>query len=195
MPFTMHVHFNGAGGNVTAGKYNDGSHANRMVLAGRLADGMREAVEATSRQPLTSDDIGWGVVPVALPPAAHLNEADLRAQLRSTPPRGYVAAADQLAWIDRCQAGEQINVTCLRVGTARMLHLPGELFVEFQLAAQQMRPDLQVMMAAYGDYGPAYIGTSVSYSEGGYETSASATNVGPDAEPILMDAMRKLLDE
>ncbi|MEQ1828120.1 MAG: hypothetical protein ABL921_19330, partial [Pirellula sp.] len=39
----MHVHFNGAGGNVTAGKYNDGSQANRMILANRLADGMRQA--------------------------------------------------------------------------------------------------------------------------------------------------------
>lgn len=195
LPFTMHVHFNGAGGNITAGKYNDGAYENRMVLAGRLADGMRNALDATLRQPLTSDDIGWGIVPVTLPPAAHLNEAELRAQLQSVPPRGYVAVADQLAWMDRCLAGERINITCLRVGTARMLHLPGELFVEYQLAAQDLRPDLQVMMAAYGDYGPAYIGTTVSYSEGGYETSATATNVGPDAEPILMDAMRTLLNE
>ena len=32
-----HIHFNGAGGNVTAGKYNDGSPSNRMILAHRLA--------------------------------------------------------------------------------------------------------------------------------------------------------------
>src|SRR5439155_495475 len=37
------IHFNGAGGNVTAGKYNDGSPANRMILADRLAIGMKEA--------------------------------------------------------------------------------------------------------------------------------------------------------
>ena len=41
------------------------------------------------------------------------------------------------------------------VGTVRMLHTPGELFVEYQLAAKAMRPDLHVAMAAYGDYGPA----------------------------------------
>ena len=33
----MHVHFNGAGGNIAAGKYNDGSQPNRMNLATRLA--------------------------------------------------------------------------------------------------------------------------------------------------------------
>jgi hypothetical protein len=32
--------------------------------------------------------------------------------------------------------------------------MPGELFVEYQLAAKAMRPDLFVTMAAYGDYGP-----------------------------------------
>jgi hypothetical protein len=51
------------------------------------------------------------------------------------------------------------------------------------------------MMAAYGDYGPCYIGTAVAYSEGGYETTGSASNVGPDAEPILMEAIRTLLNE
>ena len=30
------LHFDGAGGNVTAGKYNDGNIANRPILAGRL---------------------------------------------------------------------------------------------------------------------------------------------------------------
>jgi hypothetical protein len=106
-----------------------------------------------------------------------------------------VSVADQLAWLDRCQSGHQIDVNCLKIGSARMLHLPGELFVEYQLAAQALRPDLHVMMAAYGDYGPAYIGTAAAYSEGGYETQPTASNVGPDAEAILMSAISKLLEE
>ena len=73
------------------------------------------------------------------------------------------------------------------------MHMPGELFVEYQLAAKKMRPDLQVAMAAYGDYGPAYIGTTVAYSEGGYETSPRASNVAPEVEPILTDAVKRLL--
>jgi hypothetical protein len=39
------------------------------------------------------------------------------------------------------------------------LHLPGELFVEYELAAQAMRPDRFVAVAGYGDYTPGYIGT------------------------------------
>jgi hypothetical protein len=74
-----------------------------------------------------------------------------------------------------------------------MLHLPGELFVEYQLAAKAMRPDLHVLMAAYGDYGPGYIGTTAAYPEGGYETGPTSSNVAPEVEPILMSAMKKLL--
>ena len=54
---------------------------------------------------------------------------------------------------------------------ARVLHMPGELLIEYQLAAQQLRPDLFVAMAAYGDYAPGYIATEIAYSQGGYETS------------------------
>ena len=74
-----------------------------------------------------------------------------------------------------------------------MLHLPGELFVEYQLAAQKLRPDLFVAMAAYGDYGPGYIGTEVAYPQGGYETGPSSSLVAPSVERVLMDAIKRLL--
>lgn len=189
----LHVHFNGAGGNVTAGKYNDGAQANRMILANRLADGLREAFENTRREALTADLVGWASVPVRLPIAAHLDEAELTQKLRETPPRGYISFADQLAFLKRHRAGHEIDVTCLRIGSARMLHLPGELFVEYQLAAKAMRPDLHVFMAAYGDYGPGYIGTAKAYPEGGYETGVTSSNVAPEVEPMILDAMGKLL--
>jgi len=70
--------------------------------------------------------------------------------------------------------------------------MPGELFVEYQLAAQKMRPDDFVAMAAYGDYGPGYIGLQRSYSQGGYETGV-VSRVAPQVEQVLMDAMRSLL--
>ena len=72
--------------------------------------------------------------------------------------------------------------------------MPGELFVEYQLAAKKMRPDLHVAMAAYGDYGSAYIGTERAYSEGGYETEPRSSNVAPQVEGVLMEGMRKLLE-
>ena len=189
----LHVHFNGAGGNVAAGKYNDGLQANRMILATRLAEGMREAYAKTTKTPLTSADIGWASESVNLPLSPRLNEEDLIAKLRATPPKGTISFADQLAFLRRVKSGHQIDITCLRVGDSRMLHLPGELFVEYQLAAKAMRTDLHVLMAAYGDYGPGYIGTAASYPEGGYETGPNTSNVAPEVEPVLMAAMKKLL--
>lgn len=189
----LHVHFNGAGGNVAAGKYNNGAQANRIILATRLAAGMREAFDKSVKTPITATDIGWGSELVSLPLSPALKEDELVAKLKATPPRGYISCADQLAYLRRVQAGHQIDITCLRVGKARMLHLPGELFVEYQLAAKAMRPDLQVMMAAYGDYGPGYIGTDAAYPEGGYETGPTSSNAAPGVEGVLMGAIKRLL--
>ncbi|MEX0939468.1 MAG: hypothetical protein WDZ59_16515 [Pirellulales bacterium] len=192
-----HVHFNGAGGNIGAGKWNDGAPENRQVLADRVAAGMRKAWESVKRQPLTADDIRWTVEPVALPVAEHLDEEALMKTLadESTSPSERYSAAKHLVWLRRCRAGDTIDIACLAMNSARVLHMPGELFVEYQLAAQKMRPDLFVAMAAYGDYAPGYIGTEIAYSQGGYETSDLASRVAPQVEGVLMAAMEKLLSE
>jgi hypothetical protein len=49
------------------------------------------------------------------------------------------------------------------------------------------------MMAAYGNYGPGYIGTAAAYPEGGYETGPTSSNVAPEVEKVLTDAMQSLL--
>jgi hypothetical protein len=48
-------------------------------------------------------------------------------------------------------------------------------------------------MAAYGDYAPGYIGTAIAYTQGGYETSPSASNVSPDVENVLMTGIKQAL--
>jgi hypothetical protein len=190
-----HIHFNGAGGNVAAGKYNDGSPGNRPVLAQRMADGMRRAWEATQKKPIRAADLDWQVVPVSLPPGAHLVREKIDAELadEKADARIRLNAASKLAFMNRMESGHQIEVSRLLLGSVAILHLPGELFVEYQLAAQKMRPDLTVCMAAYGDYAPFYIGTEISYSQGGYEVSAYNSYTAPQVEHVLMDAIRKLL--
>jgi len=196
VPEAMHVHFDGAGGNIGAGKYNDGSPENRWILAERLADGMRRAWESTKRERLTPEMVGWAVESVALPVAADLDGAKLEAQLKGRDPRFFlIGGPSRLAWLRRSLAGRRIDITCLRLGRARILHMPGELFVEYQLAAKAERPDLFVAMAAYGDYGPWYIGTAKAYAEGGYETTPPASNVSPAAEPVLLGAIHRLLQQ
>ena len=191
----MHIHFDGAGGNIGAGKWNDGSHENRQVLAERVAAGMALAWEATRKEPISAEEVRWAVLPVALPAAEHLDEPALVAKLEDADASATTrhSAAPHLIWLRRCQKGETIDVSCLRLGRVRILHLPGELFVEYQLAAQKMRPDLFVAMAAYGEYAMGYIGTRIAYQQGGYETSPRASLVAPDVEDVLMTALRRLL--
>jgi hypothetical protein len=186
-----HIHFNGAGGNITAGKYNDGSLDNRPVLARRLAEGLEAAWASTEKQPISETDVGWRVQPVALPLAKHLDEQALIDQLQKEP--DFYAARD-LAWTHRRNTGHLTKLTCLELGPARVVHMPGELFVEYQLAAQAMRPDGFVAMAAYGDLGMGYIGTRAAYPKGGYEVSEDASNVAPRVEGVLMKGLHELLE-
>jgi hypothetical protein len=196
---TPHIHFNGAGGNIGAGKWNDGAPENRPALTGRLADGMSRAWQAAqaSRVPIAAAGVRWETIPVALPAATHLDEQSLVAVLDDTAAtiETREAAAANLAWLGRCKSGQTIGVSCLALGPARILHLPGELFVEYQLAAQAMRPDLFVALAAYGDYAPGYIGTAASYYQVGYESSPRASAVSPRCEAILLDAIGRLLKD
>jgi hypothetical protein len=172
VPDALHIHFAGAGGNVAAGKYNDGSHENRLILAERLADGMKRAWESKKIVPVAASQVNWGCEPVVLVPDT----------LKSKRSSGFV---------QRYKEGKRIDVQCLTLGNARILFLPGELFVEYQLAAKAMRPDLFVTMAAYCDRGPGYIPTAVAFREGGYEVNVS--KLTPQAEVALMGAMQKLL--
>jgi hypothetical protein len=190
VPQALHVHFNGAGGNLTAGKYNDGSKENRGKLAERLADGMKRAWEATVKAPLSADDIAWRFIPVDLPLAKSIEA--IPAEMKTADMGFLTNNLFKWVWLRRVQGGKQIELSCLSVGRARILHMPGELFVEYQLAAKKMRPDLFVAMAAYGDYAPGYICTDKAYQEGGYE-AGMASAVAPGSEAILMDAIRKLL--
>lgn len=191
VPDALHIHFTGAGGNIGAGKYNDGSHENRLVLAKRLADGMKLAWESTKTEPLTSESVRWDVIQVSLPVADHLVKLEERMK---TGPDTTIdqGLAIKLAWYERSKSGMKTDVSCLTLGNVKILHMPGELFVEYQLAAKALRKDLFVAMAAYGDNGMGYIGTSVAYEEGGYE-AGPASLVGPGSEKILMDAISGLL--
>ena len=195
LPGVPHIHFDGAGGNVAAGKYNDGSKEKRPLLAQRLAAGMKLAWDSQQKTPVTVNDVDWSFVSVSLPVRDSLVDSQLMEKLTndSENVRSRLRAARDLTFIRRMNNGHQIPISCLKLGSAHVLHMPGELFVEYQLAAQQMRPNDFVAMAAYGDYGPGYIGTKIAYGQGGYETGP-VSRVAPGVEDVLWGAMKKLLD-
>ena len=190
-----HIHFNGAGGNVAAGKYNDGSPDLRPILAGRMEAGMKQAWEQSQKVPISSQDLDWRTEDILLPPGKHLIEEHLLTVLEADTAdhKQKLTAAKHLAWLRRTQEGHAITVSSLRLGKVWLLNLPGELFIEYQLAAQKMRPNDQVCTAAYGEYGPGYIGTRDAYPQGGYEVSERASRVAPEVEEVLMEAIRKVL--
>ncbi|WP_241684909.1 alpha/beta hydrolase family protein [Cyclobacterium xiamenense] len=191
VPEALHVHFNGAGANVTAGKYNDGAKINRKLLAERLAAGMEQAWKTTVKTAIEPTSVHWAHEDVLLP--ANENVPKIAREMYQQNARWLTNNMQKLAWYHRQQRGKKISVSRLSLGNARILHLPGELFVEYQLAAKAERPDRFVALAAYGDYGPFYIGTAAAYAEDGYEINVSPVTAA--AEPILMKAIRKLLQD
>jgi len=193
-PEVTHIHFNGASGNVTVGKYYDGTRESRAELASRLADGMRASWKDVKRRPINAAEVGWRFEPVELPVSPWMVEKELQTTLADATKgsKERVRCAMDLAWMTRCKEKQPIDLSCLRLGTVYVLHMPAELFIEYQLAAQRMRPEDTVLMAAYGDYGAGYIGTEISYTQGGYETGI-ASRTAPQVEQVLMKGMQKLL--
>lgn len=191
------IHFNGAGGNIGAGKWNDGSIENRPVLARKLADGFAAAWSAARKIPVPTADVEWKTIGVTLPLRSEVDAAREHSVLHdsSAPEAERIRAAHELAWMDKPDGGHETLLCVLRLGPVQILHMPGELFVEYQLAAQESAKDAFVCMAAYGDYGPGYIGTAKSYPEGGYETAVYTSRTAPEVEAVLLDGINKLLNK
>ncbi|WP_373803145.1 alpha/beta fold hydrolase [Bacteroides heparinolyticus] len=190
VPDALHVHFNGAGGNVAAGKYNDGSHETRFILAKRMADGMERAWNNTQKFSVQPEDLDWDTENLFLPYRDKVKE--IETAMKQMDDRSLANNMGRLGWYKRRVAGKGIEIACLRIHDARLLFMPGELFVEYQLAAKKMAPDHFVAMAAYGDYGPFYIGTEAAYAEGGYEIESSP--VTAESEKLILAKLKRLLE-
>jgi hypothetical protein len=189
-PAVFQVYFTGCAGNVTAGKYNDGAKENRPVLRDRMYDAIKAAWKATTRHAVKGWE--WRVEPVKLPQRREksFGEEETRRVLadekESKARRGN--AAFHLAWLQRID--RPIDFTCLDLGVAQVLHLPGEPFVEYQLKAQELKKDSFVCVAGYGDDGPGYIPTDAAYLEGGYEPTVA---LAAPSERLMTATLAKLL--
>ena len=186
----MHAIFNGCAGNITAGKYNDGSKANRPVLTERVYRAMVESEAQIERVPVRG--FRWKTELVHLPPREDMKEEALLAELRNPAKSGSdrSRAAIKIAYLRR--AKDPIPFTCLEFGQrVCVLHLPGESFIEYQLFAQAQRPKAFVAVASYGDCGPGYICMAKSRAEGGYEPTDSFC--ASKCEPIMKKAITALL--
>ena len=192
-PAVFQIYASGCSGNVTAGKYNDSSPANRGVLAGKVEAAMAEAFRATTRHPLTRCDLR--VVPLRLEPRDDegFTLADLERRLKpGSKPFDQCLAAMGLSWRKRADAGATIDVPALDLGAAQYLLLPGESYVEYQLYAQSVRPDSFVLTAGYGECATGYIPTETAIAE--HDTNLTDWCwVAPGAEAPMKAAIRAAL--
>ena len=189
-PKVFQVYFTGCAGNVTAGKYNDGAKENRPVLRDRIYDGVVAAWKDTKRFPVKSWEWRTEAVKFAARREKSFGEEESKKALedeKATKAKRNNAAY-QLAWLKRLE--RPIDLTCLDLGKAAVLHLPGEPFVEYQLKAQQLGKDRFVCVAGYGDGGTGYIPTDRAFFEGGYEPTVA---LAAPCERTLTAALAKLL--
>ncbi|MCY3792342.1 MAG: hypothetical protein OXH63_26485, partial [Gemmatimonadetes bacterium] len=185
-----HIYFTGCAGNVTAGKYNDGIADNRELFTERIHRAMLEAEQVSARQPL--ERVRWTVEPVRLPPREDMDEENLLAQIASaaTGAKVHSKAALMLTYLRR--SDRPIPITCLHLNDrVAVVHLPGEIFIEYQLHAQASRSDAFVAVAGYGDLGTGYITLASSFAEGGYEPVDAF--VSGRSEKIVRAAIEKVL--
>lgn len=186
-----HLYWTGCAGDVTAGKYNDGTLESRARFADRILEAMRASErDAAARRPL--ERFSWSVVPVRLPPREDLDPQALRAVVADPRSQGKIRsrAALMAAYLDR--ADIPIPVTALHLnGDVVFLHLPAEAFVAYQFDAQAARPDAFVAVAAYGDCGPGYVTREGAAAAGGYEPVDAF--VSERSEPILRAAIAAAL--
>jgi hypothetical protein len=192
-PGVHQIYVSGCSGDVTAGKYNDGTSEHRRQLTERMHKAMVEAFDHTTRHPLEA--VGFRSVPLVLP---HREGKQTELGLRTT----LADASNKV--IDRAMAamglssrklhpsGHEIEVAAIDLGGAQMVLLPGESLVGYQLLAQKLRPDQFIMAIGYGECSPGYIPTDAASREG-YAESQGWCWVAPEVESLMREAMCKAL--
>lgn len=192
-PDCLHVYFTGCAGNVAAGKYNDGSPAARVALTKRLYEGIVASEAQLERFELKSQKLTWKTADILPPPRSSFH-AQALAELIATKSESVVnrnRSSYTLSWLQRVKKQTPIVLSSLHVGSTKLLHLPAEMFVEYQLRAQRLQPDNFVCTAAYGDGGPWYIPVREEYPNGGYEVSVAFCE--PDVDDVVTEGMKRIL--
>lgn len=190
-PDCLHIYFNGCGGNIGAGKYNNGSKEARVELTQRMFDGITTSNATLKPEPIRS--FAWETEDILPPLDPRFNEEQLLVGIRNKTNR--VVARNRpsytVAFIRRVKEGIPITLSSLHVNDISMLHLPAESFIEYQLRAQAIAPNRFVACAAYGDGGPWYIPVKEAYPQGGYAVGVAWCS--PQIDPLMSNGIQTLL--
>ncbi|MGH7135691.1 MAG: hypothetical protein ACREHD_08130, partial [Pirellulales bacterium] len=189
---TFQIYVTGCSGDVTAGKYNDGTPLMRQVLADRLNEAMKQAWEATERFPLervafrsAALDLPFHEGPQFARQALEKTLVDENAKISDR-----ILAAMGLSSLDRVARGEKIYLPCLDLGRTKIVLFPGEAFVGYQLLAQRLAAKSFVLSIGYGECWPGYIPTQAAFAD---HFNHDWRWAGPGSEERIHDALLKVL--
>jgi hypothetical protein len=191
-PATHQIYFSGCSGDVTAGKYNDGSVEAREQLTTRLYEAM-----VRSHQSLETHAVSRAVErthPLRLeyhpnPDLTQENLATILADAERTVIQ-RIHAAMSLSSRQRVADDQPIDLTCIDLGEAQIVLFPGEAFVGYQLLAAELRPDAFVFPIGYGECWPGYIPLERSFADGFADTWLWTA---PGAEQQICAGLEKIL--
>lgn len=186
------VYASGASGNVTTGKYNDGRREIRDILTDRLYAGMRDAFDTTRRFPLDHVRFSTASVDLAVRDTPGFTAEDLTQALSDSDPIKQGLGAMGLSWLKRVGERRSLEFPMIDFGSAQLLLLPGETYVEYQLFAQSQRPDSFVVVMGYGDAAAGYIPIERAWAESDENLDIWCW-IQPGAQPIVEGAIASLL--
>lgn len=187
------IYASGCSGDVTAGKFNDGTPKSRSELTDRLYDAMRHSSDHVQRIPM--ERLSFKNEALSLEPSRDENlsfdflNGQLHDQSLSTEKR--ILAAMGLASWNRVARGQRIDMPCLDFHIARVVLFPGESFVGYQSIAQELSSGKPVLPIGYGECWTGYVPTESAFLDGFHENWLW---VAPGAETRIRSALRALFE-
>ncbi len=191
-PGVIQIYATGCSGDVTAGKYNDGSGQARAILTDRLHTAMVKASQALRPQKFDKFDFRCESFHLPFHEGEPFKREAMMRVLHDTgaSDRDRILAAMGLASLNRIERGQPVDLPCLDLGIAQIVVLPAESFVAYQLLAQRIRPKSFVMAIGFGECWPGYIPTQKAFDE---RFGHDWRWVGAGCETILREKLESVL--
>src|SRR5690606_16587929 len=117
------------GGNIGAGKYNDGSPEMRPVLQSRMYDAIVRSEK--NLRPSAVESVDWRTHEILPAPDARWDAAAIAGQIanKKNSLSGRNRPSYTLAYLRRYERGLPIVLSSLHVNDIALVHLPAESFV------------------------------------------------------------------
>ena len=191
-PGAMQIYATGCSGDVTAGKFNDGSAQARATLIDRLYQAMVRASQALEPQKIERIDFRFETFHLPFHEGPQFKREAMTKVLHDhkASDRDRILAAMGLASLNRIERGQGIDLPCLDLGVAQVVLLPGESFVGYQLMAQRVSLDSFVMAIGFGECWTGYIPTQRAFEE---RFGHDWRWVGPGCEAIIREKLTSVL--